>query len=240
MVARGEVIDPIDIQSQVNKEGFFVEKHATAARPFGSAGLIVIIVLLLLTVWASGAGAAGADAAGTVALPGLRCEPGEIVGVVGQPVAFDLYVAEIAGLWGADVRMAFDPAMAQLVDADPDAEGIQIEILDDFLGANFVLRQHGDNDTGEIRYAVTYLNGPWDNQPATGSGSLARVTLEPLQAGSFVMPFTYYVLNDVDGFEIEVAAVDCPVTFTETPAPVATTHLPLVFTGIVEPPPFKE
>jgi len=204
------------------------------------------LTLFIFISLIAGLGAAGKNATGTAALrgetaalAGLRCEPGALAGYVGQPLVFDIYVEEIVGLWGADVRMGFDPALAQLVDADPHAEGIQIEIRDDFLGANFVLRKNGDNDTGEIRYAVTYLNGPWDHQPATGSGSLARVTLEPIMPGAFTMPFTYYVLNDVDGFVIEAAAVECPVTITEAPDPTTTLRLPIVFSGIKEPPPFK-
>ncbi len=160
----------------------------------------------------------------------LRCDPAGITGVAGQPFEFEIYVEDIVDLWAGDVRLSFDPAIVQIVDADPDAEGIQIVLLDDFLTANFVLRKNGDNETGAIWYAATHLNGPWDHEPANGSGALARVTLEPLQAGSFVMAFTYHLLNDVDGFEIEATAADCPVTITDAPDPGTITYrLPPAF-----------
>lgn len=224
-----------------------MEKHAPAARPFGfgdgrlSAGLIVLITLLLVTMLATTAGAA---ATGTAAIRDedtlLRCLPGELAGVVGQPLDFDIYVEDVVDLWAGDVQMEFDPAMVQIIDADPDAEGIQIEILDAFLTANFVLYKNGDNDAGTIRYAATHLNAMGSHQPASGSGALARVTFDPLQAGSFVMSFTYHLLNDVDGFEIEATAVDCAVTVIEAPDPGTTTYMPLVFPGIKEPPPFRD
>lgn len=223
-----------------------MEKHIPAARPSSPGGvwratglILFITVLLIAGLHAYGATAAtGAAAEEPAAL--LRCDPAGITGVAGQPFDFDIYVEDIVDLWAGDVRLSFDPAIVQIVDADPDAEGIQIVILDDFLTANFVLRKNGDNETGAIWYAATHLNTPSGNEPASGSGALARVTLEPLQAGSFMMVFTYHLLNDVDGFEIKATAADCPVTITDAPDPGTISYLPLVFPAIKEPPPFRD
>lgn len=209
-------------------------------RPTGLAIFIAatMVTMLIVSLHATGIATAGNAAEDPATL--LRCEPAAIAGVVGQPLDFDIYVEDVIDLWAGDVRLSFDPAVVQIVDADPDAEGIQIVILDDFLTANFILRKNGDNNAGVIRYAATYLNEPGGNEPATGSGALARVTFEPLQPGSFVMSFTYHLLNDRDGFKIEASVVNCPVTITDPIDSVMVTYMPLVFPGIKEPPPFKQ
>jgi hypothetical protein len=155
----------------------------------------------------------------------VRCDPAVAAGIFGQPLEVDIYVENIAELYAADVRLSFDTSMAQIVDADPNAEGIQIEILDDFLSPDFVLRKNGDNVAGTIWYAASQVN---PSEPVSGSGPLARVTFQPQQAGSFVMPITYREFSTREGFQIEATPVDCQVTFIEIDTDLSV-YLPVVF-----------
>lgn len=155
----------------------------------------------------------------------VRCDPAVAAGIVGQPLDVDIYIENVVDLYAADVRLSFDTAIAQIVDADPVASDIQILILDDFLSPDFVLRKNGDNVAGTIWYAASQVN---PSPPATGSGPLARITFDAQQAGSFVMPITYHELSTGSGFQIPATPVDCQVTFIEIDTDLSV-YLPAVF-----------
>lgn len=156
----------------------------------------------------------------------VRCNPANPTGTVGQPFSFTIYVENVAGLYGAQAYLDFDPALVQVVDADPDATGVQIEILQEFLPRNLIHQRNADNSAGAIEYAVTYLRSD-PNEPApppvSGSGALARVTFFPSQPGTFAMPFSNTVLSDLDGFLIPSNTQDCQVTIDAG----SSGHLPL-------------
>ena len=155
----------------------------------------------------------------------VRCQPVTASGAVGDILSVDLYVENVADLYGADVRLSFDTSIAQVVDADAGASGVQVQPLSAFLVPDFVIRKTADNSAGTIWYAVTQLN-PHD--AVSGSGPLARVSFQALKAGSFTMPFTYHKLAQRDGSEIPATTQSCTINFTSpgeatsTPTPTAT------------------
>ncbi len=144
---------------------------------------------------------------------------------MGKTVSFTIFVQDVVDLYGADVQMSFDPAVAQVVDADPRKGGTQIEILDEFLSPDFTIRDRADNVAGTIWYANTQVN---PTEAVSGSGPLARVTLEPLQPGSFDVIITSWQLGRRNGTEIPATARDCRVTFFD-PDTTSNTYLPVSF-----------
>ena len=93
-------------------------------------------------------------------------------------VPVDIRIEDVNGLYGADARLTFDPALLAVQDADPGKAGIQIG-LGPLLtsGTYFVVINAADNVSGTIRLALTQLN---PTEPVTGSGVLARVTFKPV------------------------------------------------------------
>lgn len=161
----------------------------------------------------------------------VRCDPAMAVGPVDAPLDVDIYVENVVDLWAGDIQLSFDTAIAQIVDADPAASGVQIQILDDFLSSDFVVRRNGDNVIGSIWYVVTQVaTQPPEppRLPVSGSGPLARITFEAHQAGSFTMPITYQKIVRSDGTQIEATAVDCQVTFIAA-EPDLSVYLPVAF-----------
>jgi hypothetical protein len=169
---------------------------------------VVLTALLAGLLWGERSAAAGRDDETFV-----RCDPATAIGATGQLLTVDIYVENVFELYAADVRLSFDPTMVQVYDNDPDASGIQILMLDDFLSPDFVLRKNADNVAGTIWYAATQMT---PSEPVSGSGPLARITLQPLQAGSFTMPITYQKIVHSDSEQIEATAVDCQIIFVET------------------------
>jgi hypothetical protein len=81
-------------------------------------------------------------------------------------------VDDVSGLYALDVEIRFDAAGAQVADADPDREGVQIQPgqapSPDFVAINEV-----DNQSGVIRYVATQLG---DGPGFEGSGMIATAT----------------------------------------------------------------
>lgn len=153
----------------------------------------------------------------------VRCDPEVVAVQMGETVSFTIFVEDVVDLYGADVQMSFDPTVAQVVDADPGKGGTQIEILEDFLSPDFTIRDRADNVAGTIWYANTQVN---PTEAVSGSGPLARVTMEPLKPGSFDVIVTSWQLGRRNGTEIPSVARDCRVTFFD-PDTTSNTYLPV-------------
>lgn len=153
----------------------------------------------------------------------VRCEPESVVAEIGDELSFLVYVENVVDLYAADVQMSFDPTIAQVVDADPGKGGTQIEILDDLLFPDFVVRDRADNVAGTIWYANTHIN---PRGPVTGSGALAQVTMTSLRPGGFEVPITSQELAMSNGVTIPSTARNCRVTFFD-PNAISQTFLPV-------------
>lgn len=179
--------------------------------------LAPLALLLAILLGSMAADAAPADEAI------VRCDPEVVAVQMGETVTFTIFIQDVVDLYGADVQMSFDPSVAQVVDADPGKGGTQIEILDDFLSPDFTIRDRADNVAGTIWYANTQVN---PSEAVSGSGPIARVTMEPLQPGSFDVIITSWQLGRRNGTEIPSVARDCRVTFFD-PDTTSNTYLPV-------------
>jgi len=141
----------------------------------------------------------------------IRCQPVNASGPADTTLDVDIYVENVAELYGTDVRLSFDVSVAQVVDADAGTSGVQIQPLNGFLAPDFVIRKMADNTAGTLWYAVTQLN---PNESVSGSGSLARISFRALKPGTFTMPFTYQKLAKRDGSQILAVTQDCVISFT--------------------------
>ena len=199
-----------------------VEKDNRGERGYSTTWLVagMVTTILLAILFVNGRHAAASPAQDTI----VRCDPKTIAGSLGQTVTVDIYVQNVAELYGADVRLGFDTTKVQVVDADAAATGVQIEPLDTFLSPDFVVRKVADNDAGTIWYAATQVN---PSVEVTGSGPLARIILQPLQPGTFELPITYQKLVKRTGIQIPAIAQNCSVTFIEVTSDL-TTYLPMI------------
>jgi hypothetical protein len=147
---------------------------------------------------------AAANVGGTI----VRCQPAPETDPAGETVSVDLFIENVQQLYGADLRMSFDTSMAQAVDADASTDGVQIQPLSEFLVPGFIIKREADNSAGTIWYAVTQTD---PTPPANGSGAVARVTFQPLTAGSLALSFTRADLADRNGTPIPATSQDCAI-----------------------------
>lgn len=159
-------------------------RHRGAAGRRGMAALRLLLLLLvgLLPVAAANA----APSANAI----VRPDPLKASVAVGQIITINLYVQDVTDLYGADVRLSFDPELLQVVDDAPGTPGVQITPLSSFLKPDFVVRKKACNGvdpsdpdctgSGLVWYAATQVN---PSQPASGSGPLAAVRFKRVKAG---------------------------------------------------------
>lgn len=111
----------------------------------------------------------------------IRIKPAAGVFAVNDVVQVEVRAEEIADLYGADIRLIFDPSRFQVLDANPSLPGVQVQPLDDLLSPDFIVRRNADNQTGTIWYAATQLA---PRPSARGSGALFSFQIKITQSGT--------------------------------------------------------
>lgn len=116
----------------------------------------------------------------TAAPARLRLDTNTTSVVAGQEFQVDVH-AETPTIYGAEMRLGFDPNVLEVVDVDAATGGTQVT-PGSFLPVRqgFVLRNSADNQKGVVTFAVTLL------RPASavqGEGSLATVRFRARRAG---------------------------------------------------------
>ncbi len=148
---------------------------------------------------------------------------------IGETVAVEIRISNVSNLFGADVRLTFDPDVLEVVDANSLVPGVQIapgNFPDISGGRGFVAENSVNN--GNIGYAVTLLSPA---TPVSGAGTLATITFRGKNPGTSNISFTSVLLSDPNANQIPAAssggsitvgvAVPSP-TSTPVPAPTAT------------------
>jgi hypothetical protein len=96
-------------------------------------------------------------------------------------LALDVIAENVTDMYGAEFRLKYDPTKLAVADVNANQEGIQIapgSLLSPDSG--FVVANDVNEAEGSIVFAMTLLNPA---PPVTGSGPLARVTMNVLQEG---------------------------------------------------------
>jgi hypothetical protein len=73
--------------------------------------------------------------------------------------------------YAIDVQASFDPTVVEVVDANPEQDGVQV-IPGDFLKPDFAVRNTADNSAGTLQYVITQVN---PSEPATGTGTVFSI-----------------------------------------------------------------
>jgi hypothetical protein len=111
----------------------------------------------------------------------LLTEPLSLSVVPDQKVIVDVLVVDAPVVYGIDVRLSFDPAVLEAVDAEGSMPPVQLEHGDFFDPAqSHVLQNWAVNTNGTIDYALALLNPA---PPVGGDGHLARIEFRAVAAG---------------------------------------------------------
>jgi hypothetical protein len=120
------------------------------------------------------------------------------------PVAVDIVLDGVENLYGAEVHLAFDPAILQVQDADPGTPGEQIAPGKAFgKSSSFVALNRIDNNQGTIDLAVTLVNPA---EPLQGRIVLATFGVLAAKAGSAEIRFAQVLLADRNANALKVVS----------------------------------
>jgi len=156
-------------------------------------GASTVLLVCLGLAWLAGPVDARREARILLAPETLALAPG-------GTAVLEIRVEEIYQLAGAEVHLVFGPSLLEVVDADPVAEGTQID-HGDFLSPDYVVRNVADPSSGTIDYAIACM--PLD-KAVSGSGTLARVTFYVLAEGEVEVKIRSALLADVQSEPIPV------------------------------------
>jgi len=113
----------------------------------------------------------------------------------------EIVVEAVERLYGAEVHLSFDPAVGQVVDADPDFPGINPEPGEQFpKGKAFAALNQADNDLGKVDLAYTLLNPA----PAIKTNSLVIARFELMTTEPTEIVIEQLLLATSDGNPIRV------------------------------------
>lgn len=129
----------------------------------------------------------------------IKVAPQTIKVRVGKQTTVDLAIERVSDLYGVQLRIRFDPAVLQVVDADPSQEGTQIE-PGTLPTPDYIVLNDADNQAGTIVYALTQMP---PSKPGNGDGVIARITFQGKTASVSQILFDQFLLANTQGDSIE-------------------------------------
>ena len=178
-----------------------------------------LLPLLLLCAAPAAAGAPLAEPEARVRLEPAYVEVGE-----GLTAAVQVRIEGVRDLYAFDIRLAFDPAVVQVADADPASPGTQVQ-PGGLLKLDVVARNAADNEAGTVWFAMSQAN---PSPAVSGSGVALVVTFRGLAGGKhspLAVSYARLATRDghaipavVQGGELAVVAAE-QAAATPTPAP---------------------
>lgn len=148
----------------------------------------------------------------------IRLEPATAQVGVGETVTLEVVVENVSDLQGVEAQLLFNPALMQVVDADPESDGVQIA-LGPFLSADAVVQNAADQNAGLIAFAYSQSDS---SGPVDGSGVVASITFEGIVPGVSTVSFTGAGLVDASAQPIPADLEDGQVTVLESATPTPT------------------
>ena len=121
-------------------------------------------------------------------------------------------------VYGIDLRLKYDPAVIEVLDADPAKEGVQAA-PGPFLKPDFVVRNTADNTAGTLQYVITQVN---PTSPASGTGVVLAFQVRGRQAGETPISFESVVMADRRGQTLAVTPASGTIKVVAASAAPAT------------------
>ncbi len=159
-----------------------------------------------------------ADAAGTL----VQVTPAHIDIGVGRTGDISIAIVDVTDLYSAGFVVAFNPAIAEVVDVDPMLAGIQV-FPGSFPGPSgqpgSVITNSADNLAGTVSYEFTLVSPA---VPVSGSGTLATIRFVGKAPGATSVLIQSATLTDESGDPIGAIFNDGTVSVFDTSEPSPT------------------
>jgi len=161
----------------------------------------------------------------------VRPDPASVEVAAGETWVVAFLLENATDVYGIDVRASFDPAVLEIVDADPARPGVQM-MPGDFPQPDFIAINAADNAAGSLRYVVTQVN---PRTPASGRGTLFSFSVRGKSSGESPLRVDLVEMANRSGELLPVSAQNGAVRVTGPTATLAPT--PIVLRPPDTPPP---
>ncbi|MFN8455434.1 MAG: N-acetylmuramoyl-L-alanine amidase [Anaerolineae bacterium] len=138
----------------------------------------------------------------TPAGPAIRVNPASLtLPVCSGPGSTSVEALNLNSLIAAQLQLRYNPAVAQVVDADPGRDGVQIRVGSAFAGNSFVAQNTVATSTGVISFAAVLLSG----SPISGTANLINIDWQPVAVGNANLTLENVILVNGAGQPITLA-----------------------------------
>jgi len=141
----------------------------------------------------------------------------------GQRFEVPFEVRAVEDLYAIDIEIRFDPAILQVEDANPDADGIQ-PALGTFLEAGLTLFNMVDNEAGLVRFAMSQVNPA---EPKSGDGIVLVLTFIAGAEGESDLEIGLLEASDRFGNAVVLEPVEAQVRVLAGAPEVVATAIPV-------------
>jgi len=127
-----------------------------------------------------------------------------------DPVKVDIVLLGAEDLFGVQFRVAYDPKILRVQDANPSLPDIQLEPGPAFRGSSvFVALNEADPDEGVIDFVATLLG---DAKPLAGDVVVASLSLQAVGAGTTTLDFRDIKLANAEAKALSVVGEQATLT----------------------------
>ena len=195
-------------------------------RSFKLPRCLTVLALLLTMLLSTPTGHGWAQ--GTMVL----IDPPSSEVAVGGTTTVNIRIDNVSDLFGAEVHLTFDPALLEVVDANPSTAKVEIQ-PGTFLSPDFTAQNEVDQAAGKIDFAIALM----PPQPlANGSGVLATITFRGKAANTSAIRFVNVLLAAPEGVPISASTQDGSITVTPDITPTMTPTATPTATPVTETP----
>lgn len=119
-------------------------------------------------------------------------------------------VQQVENMAAVQLELVYNPAVVQVIDANPGSDGVQITV-DPVFSSGFVAQNEVDTVAGRVSFAATLLG----SDKIDGDTGLIQVDFEPVAAGSSSLTLENVILASTAGQPIDHQLVAGAITVVE-------------------------
>ena len=131
----------------------------------------------------------------------------QTINVCTTSTSISIAVQEVENLAAVQLEVTFDPAVVQVIDADPGNDGVQVTV-DPVFSSGFIAKNEVDTVAGRVSFAATLLG----SNKIDGDSGLVHIDFEPLAAGNSNLGLEDVILASTAGQPIDHQLVTGAVT----------------------------
>jgi len=178
-------------------------------KAYQGAGLVLGLLLLFV-------GTCPVEAQGSAV---VSLQPATMSLAAGESGLMTIAIEQANDLFGYELHLEFNPAVMQIIDANPGQPGVQIQpagFIDESRG--FAVANRVDNGLGKLDYAMTLLA---PTEPVSGAGPLLELGVRAVAPGNSPLTLSV-ILASSDGLALPVETIDGNLAVTGNQPPGGT------------------